>query len=118
MFQNGNPVVDLVVAPGLVYLIDGVIPGHPWYKPHIPEMNCQYIRMSNLSDLENAVILIMKGDGIDRKFDSCLREKGILFPENYLKIGDSIKHYRLERDIEIWVPKHLYIDNKRNAVGE
>ena len=83
-FQKGYPIFGFYI-PGIVYLLDGISPGVPLYLNE--DNDCRAIQHFKISGKPPVVILSEKRP-ITKEVLKSLRDVNILFPEEYLLIGE------------------------------
>ena len=105
-YQPKNPMISFNSSPGIVYLLDGITPGSAWYKPNFPDRNCFELQKTQLSNLQNTIVFLEAHTQVHPNMVGCMKEKGIDFPNNYVKIGE-VPHYHYNASVQILVPKQL-----------
>lgn len=93
-YHNGNfHALSLFSYPGLVYLTGASSPGAAWYfgdgYQGNEKANCFMISKTKITDLRRTVIFLDSNKPVSTEFSECLKNKGILFPENYF-CADSV----------------------------
>jgi len=86
-FSEGDPVIEIVNLPGIVFSLGGVSPGNSWYSPKYSSTNCYYLRMTNVEILNKTLLFLYSDKRISGDFKNCLNEQGINYPNGYSKIG-------------------------------
>ncbi|MBL4654391.1 MAG: hypothetical protein JKY33_01030, partial [Bacteroidia bacterium] len=103
-FSEGDPVIEIVDLPGIVYSLGGVSPGNSWYNPKYPNTNCYYLGVANIKALNKTLLFFYADERISEGFKNCLNEQGINYPNGYSKIGE-VKHLHSDKTINIYAPK-------------
>ncbi len=90
-FKPGDQLLSLYDLPGLVYALQGVSPGIPWYIswPQDDHMNAHYLLTSNLSPAQKLylIVVVPEGPSIGTEARNALETKGFSFPRDFSKIG-------------------------------
>jgi hypothetical protein len=86
-FRPGDPLLAFYDLPGLVYLVGGVSPGASWYFARRDGRNCHALDLTRIP-LQKACILLNQPLGPE--LQSCLREHGMDFPQNYRLVGEVL----------------------------
>lgn len=111
-FRQGDYIIGCYSLGGCVYMVGGVSPGNNLYLSGYPsddDMNCKA-----LSSRKNYIseAFILKDRPLKKSLDSCLKNNGIDFNQNYIRVGLIDNPYSLtnprdhERKLEIWCHKN------------
>lgn len=107
-FSPGDPIFSFSSELGLIYFLNGTLPGWHWYKEQTPESNCESIRNSRLNSLHRTILILPASYKMDSTFNSCLHDLQINFPVNYIELGEI--PYVLEgsdRPLKIYAPHNI-----------
>ncbi len=52
---GGAPIFSFRTEYGLIYALNGVLPGWFWYKDEASEQNCAALKRSNLTNLDKMI---------------------------------------------------------------
>ena len=105
-FIEGDPIIEIVDLPGIVYSLEGVSPGNSWYNPKYPNTNCYYLGVTNIKALNKTLLFFYADERISEGFKNCINEHGINYPNGYSKIGE-VKHLHSDKTINIYAPKQM-----------
>ncbi len=83
-YRKGYPVFGFHM-PGVIYLLEGVSPGVPYYFNKDRDINA--IKGAEIEN-QPPVIMVTKESPINPALLKTMREKGIIFPEDYLLQGE------------------------------
>lgn len=72
--------------PGVVYLMEGISPGMPYYF-NMETRDCAALQRFG-NDGRLPIIMLTDNDVINEEFLSCLAEKKIVYPDDYVKVGE------------------------------
>ena len=102
-FRSGDPLFAFYDLPGLVYICGGVSPGVGWYFSGRDARNCHALDITS-QPLGKACIILNRPMGTD--LISCLREHGLVFPENYRLVGTAVSSYGTENKlVQVFAPR-------------
>jgi hypothetical protein len=92
----GDRLLSLYDLPGLVFAVEGVSPGIPWYIswPQDDKMNAYYISKSDLSHSRKLylAVLLQGTPSIGPRVLEALEQKGFKFPQDFKRLG-SVRYY-------------------------
>jgi hypothetical protein len=87
-YSSGMPIFSFRTEYGLIYALNGRLPGWFWYKDEASEQNCFALSKSESTNLENTIFILPKSHVIDSTFYRCLHNLNIEFPEKYVELGE------------------------------
>jgi hypothetical protein len=107
-FSKGDPIFAFSADYGFVYLLKGVLPGWGWYGEKGTEAGCMHIRNTKLRKLDKMIFIMPIHYELDSIYRNCFKEMNILFPDNFVKIGDiPYSLEQVDRPLSIYAPKSM-----------
>jgi hypothetical protein len=87
-FSAGDPVFAFRSDFGLVYFVNGSLPGLHWYREEDPAGNCEHFKSSKIPHLEKTLFILPVSYKMDSAFNTCLHDLRIDFPASYTELGE------------------------------
>ncbi len=84
-FVSGYPIFGFHI-PGVVYALGGISPGMPYYFNMITR-DCRAMKRFELRN-NPPIIMLTEDNPINEELLTCMKEKGIIYPENYQLKGE------------------------------
>jgi hypothetical protein len=105
-YKEGDPMIVLSGTPGFVYLANAGVVSNAWMKIGYNESICYNLNTSKREDLDRLIIVAPTSAVIEQDLISCMKERNVLFPENYL-MGESFNYTFFNLNLTMYVPKHV-----------
>jgi hypothetical protein len=105
-YEHNRLLISTSGNPGLTYVLNGVSPGKSWYKYEHPQTNCFSFLNSKKTNLTETIFLVNGTHKPPNEFVSCLNQKGLNFPSNYIYL-DKVNHPFFDTFTTILVPKNM-----------
>lgn len=102
-YKQGDPMLVLEGMPGYIYLADAVVTGNSWNKNSLPGALCNNLSRSELSNLNETVVITAPNNVIQQQSIDCMKHLGINFPEGYANSG-VINNPVFNQDLAVLVP--------------
>ncbi len=103
-FEMGDPLIALSKMPGLIYVLNGMSPTNTWTHSDYHKLNCYHVENTKLTNLEKTILIMEKGTELNDTIQTCFNDKGILYPSNYVNIGDIQRFDDREEKVSIFAP--------------
>lgn len=104
-YREGDPMVVLNGIPGFIYLAQSGVVSNAWMKIGYNESICYNLKHCKREDLERLVVMAASSASIDADLISCLKERGVIFPEKYLLAG-TVNYAYFNLNLNIYVPDY------------
>lgn len=107
-FSPGDPIFSYRSDFGLIYFLNGSLPGVHWYREEDINANCEHIKSSKIANLKRTVFILPASYKMDSVFSSCLSDLHINFPTDYIELGEVANYTEgVERPLKIFAPYEI-----------